>query len=198
MGDEEHVEETQDVVNQPNEIDYAKELKELKASQQAMQDALDNTKKQLSQRDSAISRLSKEKEAAELEKLSESERAEAIKKKAMEDAEAIKAETAGLIRERDLTRVLFKNELDPELFSGRIKGQTVDEMEADALLLKGAIDKAVESGIEKEIASRLGGRVPSGGNPPGGDDLTARYNQAIKDKNMALAIKLKREMSEQK
>jgi len=110
-----------------------------------------------------VSDLAKEKEALEMEKLSETEKAEAIRKKAMEEAEQIKQETESLRRERDLTKVLYEAKLDPNLFSGRIKGETAEEMAEDAKALNEAINKEVEARLEKELVSRLSGKKPEGG-----------------------------------
>jgi hypothetical protein len=149
------------------EIDYAAELKKLQEAQSEYQKRFDEQKEILKKRDSTISKLSKEKEEAELAKLSESERAEAERAKAIEEAEAIRKETATLRRERDLTKVLFEKSLDPELFSGRILGDSIEDMQADAEKLEVAINKEVESRVEKEITARLGGKKPEGGKESG-------------------------------
>lgn len=120
-------------------------------------------KKELAGLNKTVTKLQKDKEALELEKMSESERAEAERQKAIDEAEAVKAETAKLIRERDLTRVLFNSDLDPDLFADRIKGDTFEEMEADAAVLAKTINEAVEAKMEKEISRRLGGVKPERG-----------------------------------
>ena len=120
-------------------------------------------KAQIKGLDQKVSKLAKEKESLEMEKLSETERAEAERKKALAEADEIRAETAKIKRERDLTKVLFNKGLDPELFADRLLGDDLDSMEQDAEKLQAAINKAVEAGIEKEIARRLGGKVPEGG-----------------------------------
>ena len=120
-------------------------------------------KRELAGLNKTVTKLQKDKETLELEKMSESERAEAEKRKAIEEAESIKAETAKLIRERDLTKVLFNSDLDPDLFADRIKGETFEEMEADANVLAETINKAVEAKMEKEITRRLGGVKPEPG-----------------------------------
>lgn len=123
-------------------------------------------KAQIKGLDQKVSKLAKEKESLEMEKLSETERAEAEKKKALAEADEIRAETAQIKRERDLTKVLFNKGLDPELFADRLKGDDIESMEKDADKLQAAINKAVEAGIEKEVALRLGGHKPEGGETP--------------------------------
>jgi len=125
-------------------------------------------KAQIKGLDQKVSKLSKEKEALELEKMSESERAEAERKAVLAEAEAIKAETELLRRERDLTKVLYDHNLDPEVFSKRITGENLDEMKADAEKLTKQINAEVEKRLKSEIKERLGGPTPQGGeaNPP--------------------------------
>lgn len=120
-------------------------------------------KAQIKGLDQKVSKITKEKETLELEKMTESERAEAERVKAIEETTSIKAETVKLRRERDLTKVLFDKNLDPTLFESRITGETIEEMMADAEKLQIAIEKAVELKLEKEITVRLGGRQPEGG-----------------------------------
>lgn len=160
---QEQVGESQAVVEDSQEINYAEELKKLKEAQAVYEQRFEEQKELIKKRDSTISKLSKEKEQAEMEKLSEAERAEAEKQKAIEEANQIKAETEQLRRDRDLSKVLYSKDLDPELFKGRIVGNTEEEMAADADALNASIDKAVEARLEKEITSRLGGKKPEGG-----------------------------------
>lgn len=160
MEEQEQVGEGQAVVDESKEIDYAAELKALKEAQSEYEARFAKQEELLKKRDSTISKLSKEKEQAEMEKLSEAERAEAEKQKAIKEAEEIKAETAKLRRDRDLAKVLYESGLDADKFGKRISGETEEEMKADAEVLKAEIKAAVDAGIEAEINRRFGGDGP--------------------------------------
>lgn len=174
---QEQVDESQAVVDESKEIDYAAELKALKEAQADYEQRFKKQEETLKKRDSTISKLSKEKEQAEMEKLTESERIEAEKQKAIEEAEAIKAETVKLRRDRDLAKVLYDAGLDADKFGKRIVGETAEEMQEDAEVLKAEIEAAVKSGIEAEITRRFGGDGPT---DRGGDKKELSYAEKLK------------------
>jgi hypothetical protein len=127
-----------------------------------------------------VSVLAKEKEEAEMAKLSETERAEAEKQKAIKEAEEIKAETVKLRRDRDLAKVLYESGLDADKFGKRIVGEDAEEMQKDANLLKAEIDAEVERRLKEEVTRRFGGDSPRDNGKPK-EDLS--YAEKVKRAN---------------
>lgn len=158
--------------------DQATPQDQTKEFQQRLEELEANYKAQIKGLDKKVGLLAKEKEALEMEKLTETERAEAEKQMAIDEAAAIRAETESLRRDRDLTKVLFDSGLDPELFGSRIQGKTVEEMESDVKALNEAIDKTVNDRVEKEVSRRLGGETPKAGDTPKSLDFAEQVKRA--------------------
>lgn len=187
-----------DGVSTEPEIDYAAELKKLKEAQASYDQRFNEMKETLSKRDSTISKLAKEKEALELEKLSESDRAEAERQKAIEEREGIKAETERLRRERDLALVLSEAKLDHETYAEFIGGNSADEMAQSAKKLNDVMQATIESRLDAALKEKYKpGNVKKPGDGPGTIDEQIREARKNGDAKGALRLQLEKQRAEE-
>ena len=115
-------------------------------------------KKELAGLNKRNSELEKKVKATEAEKMTEAERLEAERKELQAEKDAIKREKINLQIVKELASVGL-----PADFANRISGETEDEIKADAKALKDFLDKKAHELSEAEIAKRLKGEVPKGG-----------------------------------
>ena len=118
--------------------------------------------------------LAKERKA----KMTDAERIEAERKEIEEKSKAL-AE-----RERKLTVIEALTDVGlPPDFANRISGTTEDEIKADAKALKEFLDKKAHELSEAEIAKRLKGDTPKGGQNPTGKTMTREAFQKLDPKS---------------
>ena len=117
--------------------------------------------------------LAKERKA----KMTEAERIEAERKEFEEKSKAL------MDRERKLTIIEALASVGlPKEFANRISGTTEDEITADAKSLKDYLDSKAHEMSEAEIAKRLKGDTPKGGQNPTGKTMTREAFQKLDPK----------------
>lgn len=149
--------------------------------------------------DKTASKIKKEYEAklaeansklAEIQKsqMTEEQKREAEKRELEERAKAL-AE-----RERKLTVIeaLADVGLPPD-FANRISGKDEDEIKADAKALKEFLDKKAHELSEAEIAKRLAGDTPKGGQKTDVSTLQGMYDKAKARNDVAGMVAIKRQ-----
>jgi len=115
-------------------------------------------KKELAGLNKRNSELEKKVKATEAEKMTEAERLEAERKELQAEKDAIKREKINLQIIKELASVGL-----PADFANRISGETEDEIKADVKALNKFLDERAHERSEAEIAKRLKGEVPKGG-----------------------------------
>ena len=115
-------------------------------------------KKELAGLNKRNSELEKKVKLTEQEKMTEAERLEAERKELQAEKDAIKREKINLQIIKELASVGL-----PADFANRISGENEDEIKADVKALKEFLDKKAHELSEAEIAKRLKGEVPKGG-----------------------------------
>ena len=115
-------------------------------------------KKELAGLNKRNSELEKKVKLTEQEKMTEAERLEAERKELQAEKDAIKREKINLQIIKELASVGL-----PADFANRISGETEDEIKADVKALNKFLDERAHERSEAEIAKRLKGEVPKGG-----------------------------------
>ena len=115
-------------------------------------------KKELAGLNKRNSELEKKVKATEAEKMTEAERLEAERKELQAEKDAIKREKINLQITKELASVGL-----PADFANRISGETEDEIKADVKALNKYLDTRAHELSEAEIAKRLKGENPKGG-----------------------------------
>ena len=115
-------------------------------------------KKELAGLNKRNSELEKKVKATEAEKMTEAERLEAERKELQAEKDAIKREKINLQIIKELANVGL-----PADFANRISGETEDEIKADVKALNKYLDTRAHELSEAEIAKRLKGENPKGG-----------------------------------
>ena len=115
-------------------------------------------KKEIAGLNKRNSELEKKVKLTEQEKMTEAERLEAERKELQAEKDAIKREKINLQIIKELASVGL-----PADFANRISGETEDEIKADVKALNKYLDELAHKRSEAEIAKRLKGEVPKGG-----------------------------------
>lgn len=115
-------------------------------------------KKELAGLNKRNSELEKKVKLTEQEKMTEAERIEAERKELQAEKDSIKRERINLQIIKELASVGL-----PADFANRISGETEDEIKADVKALNKFLDERAHERSEAEIAKRLKGEVPKGG-----------------------------------
>ena len=124
----------------------------------------------------------------ELEKMSEAERIEAERKELEAEKQTIKQQKIDLMVAKELA-----NSGLPEEFAKRISGETEDEIKADVKWLKDFLTSKAHELSEGEIAKRLGGEAPKGGQKPDVSTLQGMYDKAKTRNDVAGMLAIKRQ-----
>ena len=124
----------------------------------------------------------------ELEKMSEAERIEAERKELEAEKQTIKQQKIDLMVAKELA-----NSGLPEEFAKRISGETEDEIKADVKWLKDFLTSKAHELSEGEIAKRLGGEPPKGGQKTDVSTLQGMYDKAKARNDVAGMVAIKRQ-----
>ena len=124
----------------------------------------------------------------ELEKMSEAERIEAERKELEAEKQTIKQQKIDLMVAKELA-----NSGLPEEFAKRISGETEDEIKADVKWLKDFLTTKAHELSEGEIAKRLGGEPPKGGQKTEVSTLQGMYDKAKTRNDVAGMLAIKRQ-----
>ena len=124
----------------------------------------------------------------ELEKMSEAERIEAERKELEAEKQTIKQQKIDLMVAKELA-----NSGLPEEFAKRISGETEDEIKADVKWLKDLLTSMAHELSEGEIAKRLGGEPPKGGQKTEVSTLQGMYDKAKTRNDVAGMLAIKRQ-----
>ena len=145
-------------------------------------------KKELAGLNKRNSELEKKVKATEAEKMTEAERLEAERKELQAEKDAIKREKINLQIIKELASVGL-----PADFANRISGENEDEIKADVKALKEFLDKKAHELSEAEIAKRLGGEPPKGGQKTEVSTLQGMYDKAKARNDVAGMVAIKRQ-----
>ena len=124
----------------------------------------------------------------ELEKMSEAERIEAERKELEAEKQTIKQQKIDLMVAKELA-----NSGLPEEFAKRISGETEDEIKADVKWLKDFLTSKAHELSEGEIAKRLAGDAPKGGQKTDVSTLQGMYDKAKARNDVAGMVAIKRQ-----
>ena len=124
----------------------------------------------------------------ELEKMSEAERIEAERKELEAEKQTIKQQKIDLMVAKELA-----NSGLPEEFAKRISGETEDEIKADVKWLKDFLTTKAHELSQGEIAKRLGGEPPKGGQKTEVSTLQGMYDKAKTRNDVAGMLAIKRQ-----
>ena len=124
----------------------------------------------------------------ELEKMSEAERIEAERKELEAEKQTIKQQKIDLMVAKELA-----NSGLPEEFAKRISGETEDEIKADVKWLKDFLTSKAHELSEGEIAKRLAGDTPKGGQKTDVSTLQGMYDKAKARNDVAGMVAIKRQ-----
>lgn len=124
----------------------------------------------------------------EMEKMSEAERIEAERRELEAEKQAIKQQKIDLMVARELASSGL-----PEEFAKRISGETEDEIKADVKWLKDFLTSKAHELSEGEIAKRLGGEPPKGGQKTDVSTLQGMYDKAKARNDVAGMVAIKRQ-----
>jgi len=119
----------------------------------------------------ANSKLQKDLEAKELEKLDEKSRAAKEIESAKAEKEKILRETEEIKKQRIIETAIFDAGL-PKEFAKRINGSDEDEIVKDVKAFTTYFEAEVNKRIEVEVNKRLGGKAPLNGALPKGKTVT--------------------------
>ena len=156
MADDKQVQD----VNQ-EQVDETKQDSQLNVEEliaQKTAEIAEQYKKELAGLNKRNSELEKKVKLTEQEKMTEAERLEAERKELQAEKDAIKREKINLQIIKELASVGL-----PADFANRISGETEDEIKADVMALNKFLDERAHERSEAEIAKRLKGEVPKGG-----------------------------------
>ena len=145
-------------------------------------------KKELAGLNKRNSELEKKVKLTEQEKMTEAERLEAERKELQAEKDAIKREKINLQIIKELASVGL-----PADFANRISGETEDEIKADVKALKDFLDKRAHELSEAEIAKRLAGDAPKGGQKTDVSTLQGMYDKAKARNDVAGMVAIKRQ-----
>ena len=145
-------------------------------------------KKELAGLNKRNSELEKKVKLTEQEKMTEAERLEAERKELQAEKDAIKREKINLQIIKELASVGL-----PADFANRISGENEDEIKADVKALKEFLDKKAHELSEAEIAKRLGGEPPKGGQKTEVSTLQGMYDKAKARNDVAGMVAIKRQ-----
>ena len=145
-------------------------------------------KKELAGLNKRNSELEKKVKATEAEKMTEAERLEAERKELQAEKDAIKREKINLQIIKELASVGL-----PADFANRISGENEDEIKADVKALKEFLDKKAHELSEAEIAKRLAGDAPKGGQKTDVSTLQGMYDKAKARNDVAGMVAIKRQ-----
>ena len=145
-------------------------------------------KKELAGLNKRNSELEKKVKLTEQEKMTEAERLEAERKELQAEKDAIKREKINLQIIKELASVGL-----PADFANRISGETEDEIKADVKALKDFLDKKAHELSEAEIAKRLAGDAPKGGQKTDVSTLQGMYDKAKARNDVAGMLAIKRQ-----
>ncbi len=145
-------------------------------------------KKELAGLNKRNSELEKKVKLTEQEKMTEAERLEAERKELQAEKDAIKREKINLQIIKELASVGL-----PADFANRISGETEDEIKADVKALKEFLDKKAHELSEAEIAKRLAGDTPKGGQKTDVSTLQGMYDKAKARNDVAGMLAIKRQ-----
>ena len=115
-------------------------------------------KKELAGLNKRNSELEKKVKLTEQEKMTEAEKLEAERKELQAEKDSIKREKINLQIIKELASVGL-----PADFANRISGENEDEIKADVKALNKFLDERAHERSEAEIAKRLKGDIPRGG-----------------------------------
>ena len=124
----------------------------------------------------------------EQEKMTEAERIEAERKELEAEKQTIKQQKIDLMVAKELA-----NSGLPEEFAKRISGETEDEIKADVKWLKDFLTTKAHELSQGEIAKRLGGEPPKGGQKPDVSTLQGMYDKAKTRNDVAGMVAIKRQ-----
>ena len=125
---------------------------------------------------------------AEQEKMTEAERIEAERKELEAEKQTIKQQKIDLMVAKELA-----NSGLPEEFAKRISGETEDEIKADVKWLKDFLTTKAHELSQGEIAKRLGGEPPKGGQKTEVSTLQGMYDKAKTRNDVAGMLAIKRQ-----
>ena len=145
-------------------------------------------KKELAGLNKRNSELEKKVKLTEQEKMTEAERLEAERKELQAEKDAIKREKINLQIIKELASVGL-----PADFANRISGETEDEIKADVKAMKDFLDKKAHELSEAEIAKRLAGDAPKGGQKTDVSTLQGMYDKAKARNDVAGMVAIKRQ-----
>jgi hypothetical protein len=161
---------------------------------QSWEQKLETQKNEIAGLNKANSKLQKELEAKELEKLDAKTRAQQEIELAQKEKEKILQETEEIKRQRIIETAVFDAGL-PKDFAKRINGANEEEIAKDVKALTAYFEAEVNKRVEVEVNKRLGGKVPQGGTPPDLGDLQTAFNKAKEKGDMPQMIAIKRQAS---
>ena len=124
----------------------------------------------------------------EQEKMTEAERIEAERKELEAEKQTIKQQKIDLMVAKELA-----NSGLPEEFAKRISGETEDEIKADVKWLKDFLTSKAHELSEGEIAKRLAGDTPKGGQKTDVSTLQGMYDKAKARNDVAGMVAIKRQ-----
>lgn len=160
----------------------------------AQTDLEDKFKTEIAGLNKANTKLQKDLEAKELEKLDEKTKAQKELELANQEKEKVLKETEDLKRQRTIEKAIFDAGL-PQEFAKRINGQEEKEIAKDVKAFTDFIEVEVNKRVEVEVNKRLGGKTPQSGDAPKLGDLQSAYNEAKTKGNMPQMIAIKRQAS---
>ena len=104
------------------------------------------------------SELENKLKALEREKMTEAEKLEAMRKEVEEEKQSAKREKMDFLKLKHLTGAGL-----PEDFAKRITGESEEDIKADVLTVKAFVESLAHKLSDSEIAKKLGGTAPKGG-----------------------------------
>lgn len=142
-----------------------------------------------------IDEMNKKFKEAELEKMSKEEQAEARRKEALEEAERYKREASQFRRQMEIEKAVHKYKL-PERFADRIKGETAEEIEADAKGIADFFSQEIQRQASEAVNQKLSGKPPKGGESVDTSSLQAQYDEAVKRNDVPAQLAISRKAQE--
>lgn len=190
MADEQvQVEKQEQVESQDNSQD-TKDIETMiaEANEKLKSELEERYKKEIAGLNKRNSELEGKVKKTELEKMSEAERIEAERKELEAEKQTIKQQKIDLMVAKELA-----NSGLPEEFAKRISGETEDEIKADVKWLKDFLTSKAHELSEGEIAKRLAGDTPKGGQKTDVSTLQGMYDKAKARNDVAGMVAIKRQ-----
>jgi hypothetical protein len=190
MADEQvQVEKQEQVESQAKEQDTQDIEKMIAEANEKLKAELEERyKKEIAGLNKRNSELEGKVKKTELEKMSEAERIEAERKELEAEKQTIKQQKIDLMVAKELA-----NSGLPEEFAKRISGETEDEIKADVKWLKDFLTTKAHELSQGEIAKRLGGEPPKGGQKTEVSTLQGMYDKAKTRNDVAGMLAIKRQ-----